>query len=66
MGYFLYYGQCYPNNCLTQSTTDNVCATCPSLFTYEAGVCVNKAQSSCLVYDQIINFNTSIRTISCR
>lgn len=59
------YGQCFVNNCLTQSLTDNVCATCPSLFTYEAGVCVNKAQANCLYYDQIMNFNTNIRSVNC-
>ena len=66
-GYFLYYGQCFPNNCLTFSPTGDNCLTCPSLLTYEAGLCVNKIQANCLVYDQIINFNaTTTRSVSCR
>ena len=66
-GYLLYYGQCYPNNCLVASSSNEACLTCPFLFNYEAGLCVNKAQSNCLVYDQVINFDpTTTRSIACR
>lgn len=66
-GYLLYYGNCYPNNCLVVSSSNEACLTCPFLFNYEAGLCVNKAQSNCLVYDQVINFNpTTTRSIACR
>lgn len=66
-GYFLYYGQCNPNNCLTFSPNYDNCLTCPSILTYEAGLCVNKVQSNCIVYDQIINFNaTTTKSVTCK